>query len=72
MATKDLNKEIPLEKLQDKYAGKLIALSKNRARVLASAYDSKQLIKILQTKRINLKKVSFLGPIPQPGKTYVY
>lgn len=66
------SRKISLSQLPKKYVGQLVALSHNRDKVLASAADSKGLIKKLREKKIKIDQVVLSGPIQEKGRTYVY
>lgn len=67
-----MSRQISLTQLQKKYTGKIIALSKNREQVLASADDSGELLLRLQEKKIKISQVILSGPIQEANRTYVY
>lgn len=67
-----MSRQISLIQLQKRYTGKLIALSKNREQILASADDSRELLLKLQKKKIKINQVILSGPIQEPKRTYVY
>ncbi|MBI4067445.1 hypothetical protein HY407_03605 [Candidatus Gottesmanbacteria bacterium] len=58
--------------LQKKYPGKLVAISEKEGKVLASAFTSQQLEKVLREKKIDPTTCLFLGPIERYNQIRAY
>ena len=59
-------KEIPFNKLQAKYSGKILALSADRSEIFAVSESFEEILKIVKSKKLKTSQVIFSGPIPDP------
>lgn len=58
--------------LKKNYAGKLVAYSIKTQEILAVGKTAISLEKQLKKKKVNFAEVVFTGPVPEPGRIYVY
>ncbi len=58
--------------IQKKYPGKLVAISKQEGKVVASGKSSEVLEKELKRKKLNPSEYLFLGPIERYNQISVY
>lgn len=65
-------KNISYTTLQKKFSGKLVAVSEDKKKVVASGKTSQELEKILRGKGIDPATCLFLGPIEQYKQISVY
>lgn len=65
-------KNISYTTLQKKFSGKVVAVSEDAGKVIASGKTSQELEKILKEKRIDPATCVFLGPIEQYKQISAY
>lgn len=65
-------KRIQYYDLQEKYAGKMVALNKTGTKVIAIAHRADQLVDKVEKQKISLLDIKILGPIQKAGSINVF